>query len=216
MKRVSGPKEENRHYHSLIRQQHAEETHQRILAAARELLVSQGYTGMTMEAIAEAAKVSPKTVFAVVGSKPEILAALVYPATFDATVQHFLEQLRTLEEPLQRIELVVLISRRIFEALASEFELLRTAGVVALELVDVARQVEMRRRKKESYLIGDLHKQGVLRQDLSTEEATDIIWSLTGFELYRMLVIERHWTAERYERWLTSLLIEHLIQPDDE
>jgi AcrR family transcriptional regulator len=205
--------EEKRPYHSLKRQRQAEETRQRILTAARELLTSRGYARMTLEAIAEAASVSPKTVSAVVGSKTTILAELVNPDAFDAPIQHLLDQLRTSQEPVRRVELVVLISRRVYESLVSEFELLRTAGVVALELANLARQIETRRRQRQTYLIADLHKQGVLRHDLSLEEATDVLWSLTSYDLYRMLVVERRWEASRYESWLTNLLIEHLLQP---
>src|SRR5712691_5368637 len=172
--------EGKRPYHSRLRQRQAEETHQRILAAARELLTSRGYANTTLEMIAEAAEVSPKTVSAVVGSKRGILAEIVNPAAFDTHVQHLLDQLRTSQEPVQRVKLVVLISRRVYESLVSEFELLRTAGVVALELADLARQVEMRRRQNQAYLIADLHQQGVLRHDLSPEEATDMLWSLTS------------------------------------
>ncbi len=213
MKHTTRSEEEKRPYHSRVRQRQAEETRQRILAAARELLASKGYAGMTLEAIAEAAEVSPKTVSAVVGSKRGILAELVNPAAFDTHVQHLLDQLRTSQDPVQRVELVVLITRRVYESLVSEFELLRTAGVVALELADLARQVEMRRRQNQSYLIADLHGQGLLRHDLSPEEATDVLWSLTSYDLYRMLVVERRWPPERYETWLTNLLIQHLLQP---
>jgi hypothetical protein len=31
-----------------------------------------------------------------------------------------------------------------------------------------------------------------------------------------MLVVERHWSPERYETWLTNLLIQQLLQPVDE
>lgn len=207
--------EGKRPYHSRIRQRQAEETRLRILVAARALLASKGYVGMTLEAIAEAAEVSPKTVSAVLGSKREILAELVNPDAFDAPVQQLLEQLRTGQEPLQRLTLVVQISRRVYESLAAEFELLRTAGVVALELADLARQIELRRRGRQTYLIMDLYKQGLLRHDLSPEEATDVLWSMTSYDLYRMLVIERRWTAELYESWLTNLLLQHLLPPNE-
>ena len=88
---------------------------------------------------------------------------------------------------------------------------MRTAGVVAPELADLSRQIEARRRQNEAYLTADLHEQGVLRLDLSVDEANDILWSLTGYDLYRMLVIERRWTPERYERWLNDLLLDQLI-----
>lgn len=211
--------EEKRPYHSLRRQQQAEKTRLRILAAARELLASRGYAKMTLEAIAEAAGVSPKTVSAVVGSKTAILAELVAelvdPAAFDTNIQHLLDELRTSQEPVQRVKLVVLITRRVYESLVSEFELLRTAGVVARELAALERQIEARRRQRQTYLIADLYAQGVLRHELSLEEATDVLWSLTSYDLYRMLVVERCWEASRYESWLIILLIEHLIQPSN-
>lgn len=209
--------EEKRPYHSQRRQRQAEETRRRILAAARELLASRGYARTTLEAIAEAAGISPKTVSAVVGSKTailtELVTELVNPAAFDTHIQHLLDQLRTSQEPVRRVEFVVLITRRVYESLASEFELLRTAGVVVPELADLERQIEARRRQRQTYLIADLHEQGVLRHDLSLEEATDVLWSLTGYDLYRMLVVERRWEASHYESWLSNLLIEHLIQP---
>lgn len=216
MENASLSKGRKRPYHSRVRQRQAEETHQRILAAARELLTSRGYVNTTLEMIAEAAEVSPKTVSAVFGSKHGILAELVNPSAFDAPVQHLLDQLRASQEPLQRVELVVLITRQVYESLASQLELLRTAGVVAPELADLARQVELRRRHNQTYLITYLQEQGVLRNGLSSEEATDVLWALTSYDLYRMLVIERRWPPERYETWLTNLLIQQLLQPVDE
>src|SRR5215471_2605621 len=204
--------ERKRPYSSPLRQRQAEETRQRILAVARALLTTQGYVGMTMEAIAEAAGVSPKTVAAVVGSKREILAELVKPDAFDAPIQELLSQLRTGQEPKQRVKLVVLIIRRVYESLRTEFELLRTAGVVAPELADLERRIEARRRHNQNYLITDLHERGALRHNLSPEEALDILWSLTGYDLYRMLVLECGWEAERYENWLGQLLLDFLLQ----
>lgn len=216
MEHITHAKEGKRTYHSLRRQHQAEETHQRILAAARELLARKGYAKMTVEAIAEIAGVSPKTVSAVVGSKTAILAELVNPDTFDVHIQQLLDELRTSHQPVQRIELSVRIARQVYESLASEFELLRTAGVVAPELVDVARQIETRRRQRQTYLILDIHEQGVLRPDLSIEEATDILWSLTSYDMYHMLVTKQGWKTSRYESWLTTILTEHLIQPPKE
>ena len=216
MENSSVSQEGKRPYHSRLRQRQAEETHGRILAAARELLTSRGYANTTLQMIAEAAEVSPKTVSAVFGSKHGILAALVNPSAFDNPVQHLLDQLRASQEPLRRVALVVLITRQVYESLSAQLELLRTAGVVAPELADLARQVELRRRHNQSYLIADLQEQGVLRHELTYEEAIDVLWTLTSFDLYRMLVVERHWSAERYETWLTNLLIQQLLQPVDE
>ena len=215
MENASVSQEGKRPYHSQLRQRQAEESHARILAAARELLTSRGYANTTLQMIAEAAGVSPKTVSAVFGSKHGILAALVNPSAFDTPVQHLLDQLRVSQEPLQQVALVVLITRQVYESLSSQLELLRTAGVVAPELADLAREVELRRRHNQSHLIEYLQEQRVLRHDLSYEQATDVLWALTSYDLYRMLVVERRWSPERYESWLTDLLIQQLLQPVD-
>src|SRR5438045_5714309 len=95
--------EGKRSYHSRARQRQAEETRRRILTATRELFESRGYAGTTMEAIAEVAEVSPKTVAAVFGSKRGILAAVVNPDAFGPHVQRLLDELRATTEPLRQI-----------------------------------------------------------------------------------------------------------------
>ena len=87
---------------------------------------------------------------------------------------------------------------------------------MAPELADVARQIEARRRQNQARLIASLREQGALRPSLSLEEATDVLWALTSYDLYRMLVAEQHWEPVRYETWLAQLLIEQLLQPTDE
>ena len=191
----------------------AEQTRRRILAATRELFESRGYTGTTMEAIAEVAEVSPKTVAAVFGSKRGILAEVVNPDAFGPHVQRLLDELRATPEPLRQVSLVAQITREAYEPLVLDLELLRTAHAVVPELADLAREIEMRRRQNQGRLVAYLDEHHMLRQGLPLEEATDVLWTLTSYELYRMLVIERRWEPVRYEKWLAQLLIEQLLQP---
>ncbi len=213
MENASQSSEGKRPYHSRARQRQAEETRRRILAATRELFASRGYAGTTLEAIAEVAEVSPKTVAAVFGSKRGILAEVVNPGAFAPHVQKLLDELRATPEPSRQLSLVAQITRQAYEPLVLELELLRTAHAVAPELADLAWEIEMRRRQNQGRLVAYLDEQRMLRQGLPLEEATDVLWTLTSYELYRMLVIERRWPPERYETWLAQLLIQHLLQP---
>jgi AcrR family transcriptional regulator len=213
MENASQSREGKRPYHSRVRQRQAEETHQRLLAVARELFATRGYANTTLEMIAEAAEVSPKTVSAVFGSKQGILTAVVNPKAFGAHVQQMLDELRTSADPSQRVSLVAQITRQAYEPLVSELELLRTAGAVAPELADLARQVEARRRQNQGRLVAYLDEHRMLRQGLLLEEATDLLWTLTSYDLYRMLVVECRWEPVRYETWLAQLLIQQLLQP---
>ena len=166
MENASPSREGKRPYHSRARQRQAEETRQRILAATRELFASRGYAGTTLEAVAQIAEVSPKTVSAVFGSKRAILAELINPSAFSTHVQQLLDELRATPEPSRRLSLVAQITRQAYEPLVLELELLRTAGAVAPELADLARQSGMRRRQNQARLIAYLHEHQVLRHDL--------------------------------------------------
>jgi AcrR family transcriptional regulator len=205
-----------RSYHSCMRQRQAEETRRRILEAARELFESRGYAVTTLEAIAEIAEVSPKTIAAVFGSKRTLLAEVINPDAFSTHVQQLIEELRATEDPSRRLSLVAQITRQAYEPLASSLELLRTAGAVAPELADLAQQIEARRRENQARLVAYLHEQGMLRHGLPFEEATDVLWALTSYDLYRMLVGERSWEPVRYETWLAQFLIQNLLPSGEE
>jgi AcrR family transcriptional regulator len=205
-----------RPYHSLARERQAEESRQRILDAARSLFLKKGYAGTTVDAIAEGAGLSPKTVTAVFGSKLGVLTELLRPSTFGQRYQQLLERLQTEADPVQRVSLVAEITCQVYDALAPELDLLRGAASIAPELTELARQVEARRRENQGRLISYLASRGVLHQGLQLEEATDELWALSSYDLYRMLVVERGWASERYEAWLANVLRQRLLDPQDQ
>lgn len=211
MEQTSEPRTGKRAYHSRVRQRQAEETRQRILAAARSQFERQGYAATTLQAIAEVADVSPKTIAAVFGSKRALLAEVINPEVFSPRARQLIEELRTTEDGARQLSLVAQITRQAYEPLVSSLELLRTAGAVALELAEVMRQSEARRRQNQARLIASLRAQGALRLGLSLEEATDVLWAQTSYDLYRMLVVEQGWKPERYETWLAQLLVQQLL-----
>ncbi|HEX6508506.1 MAG TPA: TetR/AcrR family transcriptional regulator, partial [Chloroflexota bacterium] len=57
---------------------------------------------------------------------------------------------------------------------------------------------------------------GALAAGITVDEAVDLIGTLSDGEVYRILVFERGWASERYERWLASLLISSLLESVEE
>jgi AcrR family transcriptional regulator len=207
------PDASRRAYHSPSRQRQAEQTRARVLGAAREAFRSAGYAATTIDAIASAAHVSAKTVESVFGSKRAILAALVDPLASTGPPRHLVQQLRESRDPRVRMQLVAELTLRAYEAAAPELELLRGAAAVAPEIAAAAQQVDMRRYANQVRLVDWLHDHHVLRRDLVAAEATDILWSLTSYDVYRALVTERGWHADRYQDWLTATLVSQLLEP---
>src|SRR5690348_10876634 len=66
-----------RSYNSPLRREQAARTRQRILDAAGDLFVQQGYGTTSVRQIADAAQVAPDTVYATFGSKARLLTALL-------------------------------------------------------------------------------------------------------------------------------------------
>jgi AcrR family transcriptional regulator len=196
-----------------MRSLQAAETRRRIAEAAGELLAREGYGGMTIEAIADRAGVSAQTFYAIFKSKAGVLAELVDRATFGAEYEEAVRQAMSAPDPEARLRLAARVARQIHEAQSAAFDLLRGAGVVAPELAGIEKQREWLRYEREETMVASLRDAKRLRPELSYRTARDILWMLTGRDVYRMLVRERVWSPQKYEHWLADMLVRALLAP---
>ena len=74
-------------------------------------------------------------------------------------------------------------------------------------LADVARQ----RHEGQHRIARSVAGSGSLRPRLRERDAADIIHALASPEVYGLLVLDRGWSGERYEEWLTAILIDQLL-----
>ncbi|MGA8529680.1 MAG: helix-turn-helix domain-containing protein [Acidobacteriaceae bacterium] len=207
------PKSARRAYKSLTRQRQAHETRGRIVEATRELLETEGYAGMTVEAVARRAEVAVQTVYAVFGSKTGILAELLNQTTFGPDYEDTVRQLLEEKAPEKLLRGAARIARQIHDAQSAGFDLLRGAGVVAPELARLEQERERIRYEREEAMIHSLRNAKRLRPGLSYRAARDILWTLTGSDMYRMLVRERGWSSQKYQDWLADTLVRSLLKP---
>jgi AcrR family transcriptional regulator len=204
------PKRTKRVYKSDRREQQAAETKNRILGAARLLIQKNGFQETTIEAIAMEAGVAGPTVYAAFGSKRGILQGLMERAAFSSGYVDLIREAGKDEDPHTRLRFAAKICRQIYDALQNEAELLRGAAAAAPDFV---RDKEKMRYDRQSGMVSFLEAKGALKKDLSGSAARDILWTLTARDVYRMLVIERRWKADEYERWLGDTLVSALIEP---
>ena len=200
-----------RSYYSLVRQRQADETRARIAAAARRLILNQGYERATIEAIAREAGVATPTVYAVFGSKRRILSELIDRAAFGPAYQALVGEVKDLVDPVARLRLSARIARQVYDSERLEFDLLRKAGVVIPELAAIEQEKECGRYEGQASTITLLVQSGQLLSGLDEKEARDIFWTLTARDIYRMLVIERKWSSDRYEKWLSEAIVSALV-----
>ncbi len=207
------PKTASRVYKSPSRQRQATETRRRIVNATQQLLETEGYAGMTVEAVARQAEVSVQTVYAVFGSKTGILTELLNQTTFGAGYEDAVQQTLEERDPEARLRGAARIARQIHDAQRAGFDLLRGAGVVAPELARLEQEREGIRYERQERMIASLRDAKRLRPELSYGAARDILWTLTGSDVYRMLVHERGWRPQKYQDWLADTLVRSLLGP---
>ena len=200
-----------RPYTSPTRATRAVQTRSQILSAAKKLFESIGFEGTTIEKIADIAAVSIPTVYSLFQSKRGILRALIDevlpPEQFEALVEKSIEA----PSPEERLRISAKIARQIYDAEKNQMDLFRGAVVLTPEFKELEKEREMRRYDRQEITIQAMKEENSLLKELSLTKARDILWALTGRDLYRMLVIEQRWSSDAYEEWLAQSLIRALI-----
>ncbi|HUB94899.1 MAG TPA: helix-turn-helix domain-containing protein [Stellaceae bacterium] len=203
-----------RRYVSPRRRQQADETRRRITAAARRLLGRNGYDATTIAEIAGEAGVATQTVYAAFGSKQGILKALIDRAIFGLAYDRLVAEALAEERPADRLRGAARIACEIYRSERAELEFLRGAGVVAPEISAIDQDRERQRFETLAAMIDLLDAARALAPGLARAKAHDVLFALTARDLYRTLVVDRHWTPERYQDWLGDVLVTELLGPN--
>jgi len=198
-----------RTYNSTRRQQQAGETRQRILNAARKRIIASGFAEATIDAIAGEAEVSAQTVYAIFGSKRGIIEGLLECAAFGPEYKELVQKALASDDPGERLRLAARIAAQIYAGTRQEQQLLHGANAITPDIIREREGVRLERQKPTVDLIA---KKNMLREGITAAQARDILWTMTGREPYRMLVVERGWSAERYVEWLGNTLVEMLLR----
>lgn len=179
-------------------------TRNRILAAARHLFFLDGYAATTLKAVAAEAGVAVQTIYAVFGSKSEILAELRWlvvnlpeadAARVDAMqapsagerIRHFARSIRCRWELAGDIVQIDQDAVRVdpsIRPLVQQAEDRRQSGIAAFGRT----------------LADDLHL------PIDVTRLTAIIDALTMNHLYTQLVAVHGWSPDEYQTWLCDQL----------
>lgn len=70
--------------------------------------------------------------------------------------------------------------------------------------------LRQQRDSGQAQIVQALHRKQQLRAGLKPEDAADLVHALMSPEVYRLLVTDRGWSAERFQQWATQMLIHQL------
>jgi hypothetical protein len=77
------------------------------------------------------------------------------------------------------------------------------AAATEPELAQVWQELEAERLAGLLRFAQLLADRGALRPGVSVEEARDTLWTLNSLVVHDLLVLQRGWSVERYQDWLT-------------
>lgn len=191
-----------RRYDSPKRRARADATRARLLDAAARLFARKGYAGATMDAIATKAGVAPPTLYAVFGSKAALAHALIARLKEDAAVRERFAALGRAPTAREKLRISAEITTAYSRLGWAILEALRTIPASEKALLRVWRDAEASRRGGQRTIIEALAAEGILRADLTEEEALDVLFALSAHDTYRLYVEQCGWSPERFEAWL--------------
>ena len=205
-----------RPYASAKRAAQARETRRAILDAALDLFVASGYSATTIQAVADHAGVAVQTVYAVFGSKRELLRQLIEStiAGDDDSVP-FAERpdfqaVAAEPDPQRRARLDAAFSRSIVERVAPIVRIASEAAASDPELAAMMETVKAARRDEMVAAARVLAGPDGLRA--SEKEAAATLYVLYSPAVADMLMVDHGWSPKRYEQWLARMILESVIR----
>jgi AcrR family transcriptional regulator len=205
-------------YNSALRAAQARATRRTIVDAAARLFIERGYGATTIDAIAEAAGVSRKTVFTSVGGKTEALKlAMDWAIVGDDEPVPMLERphIKAMQREPDARRILAHYARQVREVgarTAPLHEVVRAAAGLDEEIRALAEDARAQRLRGMRMLAQQLADRGALKPGLTPAEVADVLWLLNDPGVYYRLVVEQHWDPDRYQDWLADSLINLLIR----
>lgn len=206
-----------RTYDNTRRLAQARATRLQVIQAAKTLFIGQGYPGTTLEAVAAAANVPVPSLYRLFGSKRALLTAVLEtsfvgddePAAFvnRPAVQAALAE----PDPSAMLDAFAAIAKDFMGRAADILHVLSTAAQVDDEAAQLMAEIRRQRHTGQSRIVSALIERDALDPSLEPAQACDFVYLLWSPDAYRILTVERGWTAERYETWLARALRRTLL-----
>ncbi len=169
------------------RQAATEQTRARILAAARELLMSSdGYSRFSIEAVARRADVARMTVYHQFGSKIGLLEALCDTLAVSGGMEQLATAFRQ-SDPLEALNQYLLVFSRFWEVDRLVMRRLRALAALDPDFEQVIRVRDEWRRQGVRVITQRLVEQQVLPSEAARDEIVDLLFTLSSFETFDTL-----------------------------
>lgn len=196
-----------RAYNTESRKIQAIETKTRVLASAKNLFITKGFDNVTMDEIAKIAGVSTPSVYSFFKSKQGVIRSIMDEALEKEKFEELVQKVTQIKTLKGRLEISAQISRKLYDAEKEQINSFRSASVLGPEFKAIEKEREERRYQRQEKTLKEVANEESLAEGINLKKARDILWAFTGRDIYRLLVIDKEWTSDEYEKWLAHSLI---------
>src|SRR3954447_16861376 len=197
-----------RAYDSPRRREQAAATRVLILEAAQRLFEQRGYAATSVGAVATEAGVAPRTVYLAFETKAGLLRAVWHRALRgerdDVPVpdQPWYRAVLAEPDPEHQLRLGAQSAAAVKRRAGRIFEVIRGGAAVDADVAGLWERIQHEFHANQGVVVESIAAKGALRDGLDAATATDLLWTLNHPNVWHLLVQERGWSPERYERWL--------------
>jgi AcrR family transcriptional regulator len=207
-----------RRYESPRRREQAAATRRQILDAAQRLFEKEGYAATPMSAIAAEAGVALKTVYVAFETKSGVLRALWHlllrgdEADVPIGDRPWYRELLAEPDAERVVRLGAHNSRLVKERAGGVMAVIRNAAHSDPDVGALWDRIQTDFYENQRVVVARLHKLKALQPGLGITRGADLLWTLNHPDVWELLVRQRGWTPQQYERWLGDTVSAQLLR----
>jgi len=196
-----------------LRQAQIAQTEQRILAAATELFLADGYVATTLEAVAKRAQVGARTVYLRFGTKAALFKRVVDVAVVgdtepvDVLGRDWMQAALTAPTAAERIAASAAAARQIMERTGALFAVAQQAAAVEPLIAAQWQLGREQTRYAHAVFWTRMAEDGLLDPGLDLDWLIDTSTILAAAETYLLIMRLTSWDLDTYQDWLVTTTV---------
>src|SRR6516162_340584 len=193
-----------------LREAQIAHTEQRIIAAATELFLADGYVATTLEAVARRAQVGARTVYLRFGTKAALFKRVVDVAIVGDTLpidvlgRDWAQAALTAPTAAERLAAGAAMGRQIMERTGALFAVAQQAAAVEPLIAGFWQQGRQQSRHAQAVFWTRMAEDGLLDPRVDLAWVIDTASILGSAETYLVITRMLGWDLDEYENWLVT------------
>jgi AcrR family transcriptional regulator len=193
-----------RSYQQKARAESAAETRRRIIDVTRELLARAPLENVSLPEIAAGSDVARSTVYTIFGSREGLMVAVAQDLLERGGFARIGQALRG-PDVVRAFEVSMDVAMELYSQEEPVGQALLSLAAVDRDASSAAARLNSGRAQGMRRLAERMQEQGVLRDDVTVEEAADVLWVVTSFETYAQLRRGRNLTPHQVGERLLAM-----------